>query len=470
MTNASAHLKKGAIEKEVLALIPARVALHYVILPLEIEKGVLRVLAPADLPRQSKDELKLLLNHEISFDFADAEQIRGAIALHYGIGAGTVEALTHNQERAETVFEGEKVDAADQQTATVQKLVNELIVDAMKQRASDIHIEPFEAQFRIRYRVDGLLAEAHVPQQIRVLAPSLISRVKIMANLDIGEKRLPQDGRIKIMHGNEAIDLRVSVLPSAYGEAIVIRILKSLELLELEELGFEQDALLWFQKIFRSPHGMILVTGPTGSGKTTTLYACLKELNSLERKIITIEDPIEYKLPGIIQMQTHSKIGFTFAKALRAILRHDPDCMMVGEIRDKETADMAVRSALTGHLVFSTLHTNDAVSAVTRLLEMGIEPHLIASALTGVVAQRLVRKSCPPCEKCGGSGTFGRTVIYEVMSVSENLRAAIAERRPASEMKKIAREDGLVFMSESGARKIAVGVTTTAEIERVMVL
>ncbi len=430
------------ISESLLQEVRPRIAFHYSVLPLGRENGRLKLAAPPDLSSQSKEELRTLLGGEIEFVPFERSQIGVLIEKHYGVGAGTIEALTNEKEEEEKEG-GELIDQNKKEEATITKLVNELLLDALKHRASDIHIEPFEKNFRIRYRVDGLLVEARVSEKIRLLAPSLISRIKIMASLDIGEKRLPQDGRIKIKSREEELDLRVSVLPSSAGEAIVIRILKPLELLGLEELGFDGEAVAKIRDLLKFPNGMILVTGPTGSGKTTTLYACLKELNSIERKIITIEDPVEYRLPGIIQMQANLKTGFTFARALRSMLRHDPDCLMVGEIRDQETAEIAVRSALTGHLVLSTLHTNDAPSAVTRLLEMGIEPYLVASSLAAVIAQRLVRKLCPPCERCAHTGFFGRTAIYELMSISESTRPLILARETAGRIGKQAIQEGM---------------------------
>jgi len=459
-------IKKMNLSKELLLEVPPRVALHYSVLAVEKTNGVLKLAVPEDLTRQAKEELRIVLHQDLEFVTAPRAEIEEVIARFYGVGAGTVERLTQGQKEEAGVLEGEKIDGDDPESATVRKLVNELLLDAMKHHASDIHVEPFDQQFRIRYRVDGILREARVPEQIRMLAPSLISRIKIMASLDIGEKRLPQDGRIKVTRTNEEIDLRVSVLPSSHGEAIVIRILKPLQLLALEALGFERGSVELLKSFLKLPHGMLLVTGPTGSGKTTTLYASLKEINNLERKIITIEDPIEYKLPGVIQMQINTKIGFTFANALRSMLRHDPDCLMVGEIRDTETAEMAIRSALTGHMVFSTLHTNDAPSAVTRLLEMGIEPHLISSSLSAVIAQRLVRKSCPPCEKCAHTGFFGRTVIYEIMTVTEPLRQAISEKKSASLLRKIALDEGMVGICEHGMMKVKANVTAIDEVRR----
>lgn len=452
--------------EELLAAVPARIALHYRVIPVEVRGRAVCLAAPSDLTRQMREEIRVILNRELEWLSAPRPEIEEVISRFYGVGAGTVEVLTQGASDAAAAAEFEQIDPSASDSATVAKLVNELLVDAVRQRASDIHIEPFEQQFRIRYRVDGLLREARVPEQIRHLAPSIVSRVKIMASLDIGEKRLPQDGRIKIRREKEELDLRVSVLPSGFGEAIVIRILRPLELLDLEDLGFEAAALEQLRSALRLPHGMVLVTGPTGSGKTTTLYAALKELNSMERKIITIEDPIEYRLPGVLQMQVNPKIGFSFPSALRSMLRHDPDCLMVGEIRDTETAEMAVRSALTGHLVFSTLHTNDAPSAVTRLAEMGIEGHLIASSLTMVIAQRLVRKVCPPCEKCAGTGFWGRTAVYEIMPVGERIRSAAAERQTASFIRALAMEEGMVSLRDFGLRKSAEGLTTREEVLR----
>lgn len=477
--------------------VPARVALHYIVFPLARENGTLRLAASRDLTREAKEELRIVLGKELEFTILEKEEIEASIARFYGVGAGVIETLVQEREDEATdfsagggpAFGGEVIDQDKKEDQTIIRLVNELFLDALHHRASDIHIEPFEASLRIRYRVDGILQEAKVSSKIKALAPSLISRIKIMARLDIGEKRLPQDGRIKISakkpggsatlcggkSERQELDLRVSILPSPSGEAIVIRILKSLELLSLEELGFDPEALTVIRRLIQKPNGIILVTGPTGSGKTTTLYACLKEINNVERKIITIEDPIEYKLPGIIQMQVNTKIGFTFAKALRSMLRHDPDCLMVGEIRDQETAEIAIRSALTGHLVFSTLHTNDAPSAVIRLIEMGIEPYLVASSLEAVVAQRLVRKICPApacrrvgCEKCQGSGYFGRTAVYELMIVTEALREMTLRRSTASELRSRALQEGMISLAANGKRKIEAEIILESDLTRII--
>ena len=447
------------IADEILNAVPARVAAHYTVFPAGIEQGVLRVLVPEDLGRELKDELGVALGRALKFEPVPRRLIEDSIAKFYGIGAGVIEALTLGQQASDE--EGvEVIDTIANQDPTITTLVNELFMDALKHRASDIHLEPFAKRLRIRYRVDGILQDARISEGVRILAPNLISRIKIMAALDIGEKRLPQDGRIKIRQGAEELDLRVSVLPSSFGEAVVVRILKSLELLSLEDLGFDPHGTAAIRGFLSKPHGIVLITGPTGSGKTTTLYACLKELNQTERKIVTVEDPVEYKLPGVLQMQVNPKIKFTFVPALRAILRHDPDCIMIGEIRDFETAQIAVRAALTGHLVFSTLHTNDAPSALTRLVEMGVEPYLAASALEGVIAQRLVRRY-------GRDGEFhGRLAIAEIMPLTDEIRDLVLERKAGSAIRKTALGNGMRSLYEDGLERVSRGLTSEEEIRR----
>jgi len=466
--NQALDLKAFKIPKEFMERVPARIASHYSVLPLAKENGILRLAIPHDLTHEEKEELRIVLGFPLEYVSADRSEIEKSIARIYGLGAGVIETLAQEKEEASEALDFEVIDRDKKEEATIIRLVNELLLDAIRHRASDIHLEPFEKSLRIRYRVDGLLQQAQVSEKIRRLAPSLISRIKIMARLDIGEKRLPQDGRIKIKRKGEELDLRVSVLPSSCGEAIVIRILKPLELLNLEELGFDSETLTKFRLELQKSNGIILVTGPTGSGKTTTLYACLKGINTIERKTITIEDPIEYKLPGVIQMQVNPKIDFTFARALRSMLRHDPDCLMIGEIRDSETAEIAIRSALTGHLVLSTLHTTDGPSALTRLLEMGIEPYLVASSVEAVIAQRLVRKRCLPCEKCAGSGFFGRTVIYEFMTMSESLRHMASEKATSASLRQQARQEGMISLEENGLNKAQNRLTTAEEIRRVL--
>ncbi len=449
------------IPQEALDKISARIASHFCVVPLGFEKGLRKLAAPPDLGRDERADLRVMLGLEPHYVTTERAKIEELITQCYGVGAGVIENLAGGDSEEADSKDFEVIDG--QKDGSIITLLNELFLDALKYRASDIHIEPFERSLRIRYRVDGLLQEAKTSERIRLLGPHLVSRVKIMAKLDIGEKRLPHDGRIKIKHKEGELDLRVSVLPSSFGEAVVIRILKPLELLRLEQLGFGQKDMDSMRALLRKPHGVVLVTGPTGSGKTTTLYSCLRELNQMERKIITIEDPVEYKLPGIIQMQAHHKIDFGFAKALRAILRHDPDCIMIGEIRDGETAEIAIRSALTGHLVFSTLHTNDAPSAVTRLVEMGVEPYLVASALQGVIAQRLVRRK-------NGQGFFGRLAVSEIMPVNDRIRDLVLERKTGSVIRSAAVENGMTTLYEDGLKKVQAGLTTLEELERMVSL
>ena len=370
------------------------------------------------------------------------------------------------------------LEAAD--GAPIIRMLNALLTQAARDGASDIHIEPYERHSSVRFRVDGTLRE--VVQPNRALHAALISRLKIMAELDIAEKRLPQDGRISLRLGNRAIDIRVSTLPGAHGERAVLRLLDKNEgRLSLESLGMQGDTLSRFERLIEQPYGIILVTGPTGSGKTTTLYAGLQKLDASHNNIMTVEDPIEYELPGVGQTQVNSKIDLSFAKALRAILRQDPDVIMIGEIRDFETAQIAIQASLTGHLVLATLHTNTACSAVTRLIDMGIEPFLLSSSLLGVLGQRLVRKLCPHCKQqdaagqwhavgcpqCSQSGFKGRTGIYELMSVSEPIREHIHNRSAEAELLASAQAEGLRTMREDGERLVLDGITTRPELVRV---
>ncbi len=364
--------------------------------------------------------------------------------------------------------------------APIIRMLNALLTQAAKDGASDIHIEPYERSSSVRFRVDGSLRE--VVQPNKALHAALISRLKIMAELDIAEKRLPQDGRISLRIGGRAIDVRVSTLPSAHGERAVLRLLdKSESKFSLEGLGMDGEVLSAFKKLVAQPHGIVLVTGPTGSGKTTTLYAALQTIDTQTTNVLTVEDPIEYELAGIGQTQVNAKIDLTFAKALRAILRQDPDAIMIGEIRDFETAQIAIQASLTGHLVLATLHTNDAPSAVTRLTDMGVEPFLLSSSVLGVLAQRLVRKLCPSCRRqdgdghwhpvgcpeCGHTGYKGRTGVYELMVADEAVRAHIHQRSAESELTQAARARGLRSMREDGERLVASGVTSLEEVLRV---
>jgi general secretion pathway protein E len=350
-------------------------------------------------------------------------------------------------------------------------MLNALLTQAARDGASDIHIEPYERHSSVRFRVDGNLRE--VVQPNRALHAALISRLKIMAELDIAEKRLPQDGRISLRLGSRAVDVRVSTLPSAHGERAVLRLLdKSETRLSLESVGMQGASLKRFEQLVTQPHGLILVTGPTGSGKTTTLYAALQSLDAVGSNIMTVEDPIEYELAGVGQTQVNSKIDLTFAKALRAILRQDPDVIMIGEIRDFETAQIAIQASMTGHLVLATLHTNDAVSAVTRLTDMGIEPFLLSSSLLGVLAQRLVRKVCTACQgracsQCGQTGYAGRTGIFELMITDDALRAQIHAKQSEASLRDGALAGGMVLMREDGERLVQLGITRPEELLRV---
>jgi general secretion pathway protein E len=355
--------------------------------------------------------------------------------------------------------------------APIIRLLNALLTQAARDGASDIHIEPYESHSAVRFRVDGLLRE--VVQPNRALHAALISRLKIMADLDIAEKRLPQDGRISLRMGTRAVDVRVSTLPNAHGERAVLRLLdKSGERLSLEAVGMEGPTLTRLEQLLAQPHGIVLVTGPTGSGKTTTLYAALSRFDASQSNIMTVEDPIEYELPGVGQTQVNSRIALDFAKALRAILRQDPDIIMIGEIRDFETAQIAVQASLTGHLVLATLHTNDAASAVTRLTDMGIDPFLLSSSLRGVLAQRLVRKLCPVCAgtgcgACARSGYAGRTGVFELLVASEPIRTLIHERAPEARIREDAQAGGMKLMREDAERLVRSGITTRAEVARV---
>jgi general secretion pathway protein E len=363
--------------------------------------------------------------------------------------------------------------------APVIRMINALLTQALREGASDIHIEPFEQISVVRFRIDGNLRDIVRPK--KAIHASLISRIKIMSQLDIAEKRLPQDGRITLRIGGKGVDVRVSTLPTGHGERAVLRLLdKEAGRLDLNHLGMSPDALSQFDKLIGQPHGIVLVTGPTGSGKTTTLYAALSRLNAPTSNILTVEDPIEYELQGVGQTQVNARIDMSFAKALRAILRQDPDIIMIGEIRDLETAQIAVQASLTGHLVLATLHTNDSAAAVTRLLDMGIEPFLLSSSLLGVVAQRLVRKLCPDCktydghewhavgcERCGHTGYHGRVGIYELLQTTDEIRAQIHNQASEAEIRAAAQRDGMKTMREDGERWIEGGITTKAELLRV---
>jgi len=410
---------------------------------------------------------------EVLADGPLAQRISAAYAQGESSAAAVVSEVQNDADLSRMMQELPAVEdlLASAGDAPIIRMLNALLTQAARDGASDIHIEPYERTSSVRFRIDGTLRE--VVQPNRALHAALISRLKIMADLDISEKRLPQDGRISLRIGTRAVDVRVSTLPSAHGERAVLRLLdKSESKLTLESVGMQGDTLDRFEKLISQPHGIILVTGPTGSGKTTTLYAALARLDASRSNIMTVEDPIEYELPGVGQTQINAKIELTFAKALRAILRQDPDVIMIGEIRDFETAQIAIQASLTGHLVLATLHTNDSVSAVTRLTDMGVEPFLLSSSLLGVLAQRLVRKVCTACagagcEVCGQTGYQGRTGIFELLVADETVQGLIHSKAAESELLQAGARGGLRLMREDGERLVQAGITSRAELLRV---
>jgi len=473
---------------------------HAKVLPLSQQNGTLVVAMADPADYYTIQGLQLATGLDIMPRLArERDVIEQLDASYGGNGNGGIEGAETGDAELEFLSDDEEDvnhlrDLASE--APVIRLVNMLINRAVEQRASDIHIEPFENELKVRYRIDGVLHDVETPQ--RRLQAAIVSRIKIMAKLNIAERRLPQDGRIKLRLMGREIDLRVSTLPTLYGESVVLRILdRSSIVVNLETLGFPEDTLAQFERMIVKPYGMILVTGPTGSGKTTTLYGALDKINSPDKKIITIEDPVEYQLFGVNQIHVKPAIGLTFAAGLRSIVRQDPDVIMVGEIRDAETAEIAIQSALTGHLVFSTLHTNDAAGAIARLLEMGVESYLLASSLLGVLAQRLVRRVCskcmepaemPPelwreiggregdpmravigrgCEECAGTGYRGRAGIYEFLPVSDQIKPLILERASAGAIKEAGVQQGMRTLRDDGWRSVRNGMTTVAEVVRV---
>ena len=492
-------LENVQIDIETLRSLPAKLVYKKHLVPIARVNGSLQVATSDPFDLYAFDELRLLTGLEIVPMLATQEEIDKVIKAHYGVGGDTIDEMmsTDDLEVVSADGSGENEDLLEMaQEASVIKLVNEFLLEALNERASDIHIEPYEKDLSIRYRIDGVLHNASVPPQIRRFQAAIISRIKILANLNIAEKRLPQDGRIKFQVGNRQIDVRVSVIPMLFGEGIVMRILdKATVLFTLPQLGMAADNFAVFEDLIKRPHGIILVTGPTGSGKTTTLYAALSAIVSPEIKVLTVEDPVEYHLDGVNQIQVAPKIGMTFARGLRAILRHDPDVVMIGEIRDLETAEAAIQAALTGHLVLSTLHTNDASSAATRLLDMGVEPFLVTSTMEAAMAQRLVRTICVECKepyepnreklpadlkleagqtlyrgagcrKCRGTGYRGRTGLFELMVTTNPVRDKIMSRCSAGDITTVAKQEGLRLLREDGWLKVRAGITTPEEVIR----
>jgi general secretion pathway protein E len=483
--------------------LPIQYLKKHLIFPFQTEQGTLRMAVNDPLDLEVLDDLRILYGaDEIKPVLVPAREIVSAINRTYGQANDTAEQIIQDMDRGEeshrlfTELEegGDLLDETSE--APIIKLVNHVFGQAVKSQASDIHIEPYQQHLQVRFRLDGVLHNVLSPP--RRLHAAIVSRIKVMARLDIAEKRLPQDGRMEVKIGERLVDVRVSCLPTAFGERVVLRLLeKSGKLLSLEEIGMTSAALAEMRRLLQLSHGIILVTGPTGSGKTTTLYAALSYINSPDKNILTIEDPIEYQLDGIGQMQVNPKINLNFASGLRSMVRQDPDVILVGEIRDRETADIAIHAALTGHLVFSTLHTNDAASAVTRLTDMEIEPFLVSSAVQAIIAQRLVRLLCPHCkeayepeeaqwnelgltkdvagpifrakgcEKCLETGYRGRSGIYEFLRMTESIKGLLLQTSDSNQINKAARTEGMVSLREDGIQKVIEGKTTISEVLRV---
>jgi type II secretion system protein E len=494
-------LKDRSIEPSIIAKVAPKFATYYQVIPVEVKAKTLLVAMVNPIDVFTLQTLRLLLGVEVKGILASEQDIREAMRRYYGVGAETLEKMADQEDGETQLAEQEKVQDLEAMAgeASVIRFVNQILSEALRQRATDVHLEPFQDELRVRFRVDGILYPIHVAETIKYFHAAIVSRVKIMSQLNIAERRLPQDGRIKIKQENQELDLRVSTVPTEFGEAVHIRILNTQFFLDLGKLGLAAPDLELLGGFLKKPHGIIFVTGPTGSGKTTTLYACLARLNSTERKIITIEDPIEYQLRGVIQMQVNPRIQFDFSAGLRHILRHDPDVIMVGEVRDQETAETAIRSALTGHLVFSTLHTNDAAGAVTRLLDMGIEPFLLASSLECVIAQRLVRLLCPRCKvptplrpefareiaqaglgssgqtvfepkgcpECRMTGYYGRTGVHEILTITQTIRDLVLARASSQQIKQKALTEGMRTLRQDGLNKVLRGLTSFAEVIRV---
>ena len=500
----SINLSHFEIDATVIKLIPSEIAQKHQVIPINRTGNVLTVAMADPSNIFAIDDIKFMTGFKVEPVVAAETSIKNSINKYYD-SAGLVEDIMKGFDDKDVEAlreEDDSVNAAElgkaAEDAPVVKLVNLILTDAIKKGASDIHIEPYEKSFRVRYRVDGMLYDVMQPP-LRLKA-AITSRIKIMAQLDIAERRLPQDGRIKIKMANKEMDYRVSTLPTLFGEKVVMRLLDKGNLqLDMTKLGFSPETLTDFETGLLMPFGMVLVTGPTGSGKTTTLYSALNRLNTVDTNIMTAEDPVEFNLPGINQVQTKADIGLTFAAALRSFLRQDPDVIMVGEIRDYETAEIAVKAALTGHLVLSTLHTNDAPGTISRLLNMGVEPFLVSASCNVIVAQRLARRVCqgckefiavPPqammsvgfspedantfkptkgkgCQNCSDTGYKGRVALYEVMLIKDNVKEAILQGSSSMELRELARKNGMLTLREAGLQKIREGMTTVEEVLRV---
>ena len=499
------ELDEVILDPEIVTIIPKRIAVRYKIVPLSKENGTLTIAMANPLDVNTIDYIKEYTKLDVVPKLASEEDISNALSSYYEAG-GKIDDILEKVDVSTVSDFGDEVNLSQleaiSQEAPVIQLVNMIIVQAIKERASDIHLEPNKRGLLVRYRIDGILHDIRMlPARIK---PAIISRVKILSRMDIAERRLPQDGRFQLKFGAREVDLRISSIPTVYEEKIVMRLLdKSQGLISLENTGFTKTQLQEFRSMISSSYGIILITGPTGSGKSTTLYGALNEIDSVEKNVITVEDPVEYKLERVNQINVLPKINLTFANALRSILRQDPDIIMIGEMRDSETAHIAVQSALTGHLVFSTLHTNDAVSSLTRMIDMGIAPFLISSSVVGVMAQRLVRKICPKCieeyfpekgvldnlkinfeipnqdnlkfyrgkgcDYCKNTGYRGRTALFEVVRINDEIRSMIMKNTSSNVIKDVAIKNGMRTLLDSGIQKVLSGETTIDEVLRVAV-
>jgi general secretion pathway protein E/type IV pilus assembly protein PilB len=488
------------VPDDVLRTLPPKLIFKQRCVPIARSNGTLRIATSDPFELSAFDELRLLTGLGVELVLADERDISKFIRTHYGVAGDTLDALAADvDELPAEIAAGADTDEIEQaQEASVIRLVNDLLLEAIKERATDIHIEPYEDKLEIRYRVDGVLSQAGVPPSVNRFRNAIVSRLKIMANLNIAEKRKPQDGRISLRRKGKEYDLRVSVIPMLFGEGVVLRVLaKDAVLFDLTELGMPAATLRRWDELIGRPHGILLVTGPTGSGKSTTLYASLARIVTDEVKAITVEDPVEYHVEGVNQIQVNHQVGLDFSAGLRSILRHDPDIVMIGEIRDVETADAAVQASLTGHLVFSTLHTNDAPGAMTRLLDMGVEPYLVASSVEGVMAQRLVRRVCPHCRfelpareadipidfdlhgetplfqgagcrECRNTGYRGRIGVYELLMMTDPVRQLVMDHANAGRIAEVAAASGdLTLLRDAAFERATEGVTTVSEAMRV---
>ena len=497
-------LKDVTVDKSVINKVPLKIASYYKFMPLSIENRVLKVAVAYPLDVKTQDELRTHLGYDIEMVLAVSSDVSDVLKTYYGLAAATIDGIISQAPQQQKIKESKEESEIEDieklaEEESVTKLVNQIILEAYKRRATDIHIEPYRGKVRLRYRIDGVLHNAPVPPEITHFYSSILSRMKIMSNLNIIERRLPQDGRSTVKIQDQKLDLRISSVPTPYAESLVIRLLPTTMLFDLQKLGLHKSDLKIFTNLIKKPHGIIFVTGPTGSGKSTTLYTCLSLLNTEKTKIVTIEDPIEYELEGATQMQVLPEIGLDFAMGLRSMLRHDPDVMMIGEVRDRETAEIAIRVALTGHLVFSTLHTNDAASGIIRLVDIGVEPYLVATSVEAFIAQRLVRSICQHCKiedkdqsqeiknkiakdlkmqsldqvklykgkgckKCNSTGYYGRTAIYEILVIDDTIKELIVRKVSSDEIKNAAIKRGMHTLRQDGWRKVIEGITTPEEV------